>query len=197
MNLKINTGIASLLLLLAVSCTKEGINKQSSSSASLQSSTNSNAVTAFTIGQHYHGGIIFYIDNSGQHGLIAAVSDQGTGIKWKKGLNKLIGATGTAVGTGAANTQKIVDSLGTTGSYAALLCFNYVSGTFKDWYLPSKAELNLLYQKKDIVGGFAASNYWSSSEVSKLKAWDQEFGGGFQFKDDKSFTLNVRAISSF
>src|SRR6476469_9497636 len=32
---------------------------------------------AFVIGQLYGGGIIFWIDDSGQHGLIAAESDQG------------------------------------------------------------------------------------------------------------------------
>ena len=34
--------------------------------------------SAFVIGQHYGGGIIFWIDGSGQHGLIAAESDQGS-----------------------------------------------------------------------------------------------------------------------
>jgi hypothetical protein len=190
----IKTGIASLLFIIAMSCSKQGVKP---SANALQSSKSSDAVTAFTIGQHYHGGIIFYIDGTGQHGLIAAVNDQGTGISWKKGVNVITGASGIAIGTGKDNTQKIIDSLGSTGNYAAPLCWNYKVGQYQDWYLPSKAELNLLYKKKDIVGGFDATNYWSSSEVSKSKAWDQEFGGGGQFKDSKSFTLNVHAISSF
>jgi len=195
MKTSIKTGIAALLLLTAISCTKENISTPSSLAA--QSADNATEPPAFSIGQSYHGGIIFYIDATGQHGLIAATTDQGTGISWKKGVNKVTGATGTAVGTGASNTTTIVAALGSTGTYAALLCANYSSGIYSDWYLPSKAELNLLYKHKSVIPGLSSTNYWSSSEVSKGKAWDQEFGGGFQFKDDKSFTLNVRAISSF
>lgn len=194
MKTTIKTGIAALLLLSVISCTKETI---STPSSALQASDNSDAVATFTIGQSYHGGIIFYIDASGQHGLIAATSDQGTGIAWKKGVNSVTGATATAVGKGLANTNKIVAALGTTGNYAALLCYNYSVGSFKNWYLPSKDELNLMYQQSAVIGGLSGSNYWSSSEAAKGTAWDQEFGGGFQFKDSKSFTLNVRAIESF
>lgn len=188
------TGIAALLLLSAMSCTKT-IN--SPSPVTEQALDNSEATTAFSIGQSYRGGIIFYIDSTGQHGLIAATSDQGTSIAWNNGVNIVTNATGTTRGTGAANTRKIVNVQGSTGSYAALLCANYSAGSYKNWYLPSKDELNLLYKKKDIVGGFSGSNYWSSSEVTQGKAWDQEFGGGYKFKDTKNFTLNVRAISSF
>ena len=192
MKTSIKTGLAALLF-VAISCTKENIKTPSS----LQAQTTDASIQAFTIGQSYHGGIIFYIDGTGQHGLIAATSDQGTGIPWQPGGNKLTNATGIANGTGASNTATIVSVLGNTGNYAALLCSNYSSGGFSNWYLPSKAELNLLYKKRAVVGGLSSTNYWSSSEVSRGKAWDQEFGGGFQFKDTKSFTLNVRAICSF
>jgi len=193
MKTTIKTGIASLLLLSAISCTKT---VNSPSPAALLSSTGDDQTAAFTIGQSYHGGIIFYIDGTGQHGLIAATTDQSTGVSWKTGPNKVTGATATAVGTGAANTNTITASLGSTGNYAALLCANYVSGTFKNWYLPSKDELNLMYQQKAVLG-ISSGDYWSSSEVNKGKAWEQEFGGGFQFKDSKSFTLHVRAVESF
>lgn len=193
MKTTIKTGIASLLLLSAISCTKT---VNSPFPAALPSSTGDGQIAAFTIGQSYHGGIIFYIDGTGQHGLIAATSDQGTGVPWKTGPNKVTGATATAVGTGAANTNTITASLGSTGNYAALLCANYVSGTFKNWYLPSKDELNLMYQQKAVLG-ISSGDYWSSSEVNKGKAWEQEFSGGFQFKDSKSFTLHVRAVESF
>ena len=194
MKTTIKTGIASLLLLTAISCTKT-VNSPSAL-ATAQATTSDEQTAAFTIGQSYHGGIIFYIDATGLHGLIAATTDQGTGISWKTGANTVTGATATAVGTGSANTKKITTALGNTGNYAALLCANYVSGTYKNWYLPSKDELNLMYQQKAVLG-ISAGDYWSSSEVNKGKAWEQEFGGGFQFKYTKSFTLNVRAIESF
>ena len=193
MKTTIKTGIAALMLLSAISCTKS-INSPSSSFA--QASNNDDQTAAFTIGQSYHGGIIFYIDGTGQHGLIAATTDQGTGNTWKKGPNVLTGASATAVGTGLSNTNKIVAAHGNSGTYAALLCANYVSGTYVDWYLPSKDELNLMYQQKAVLG-ISTGDYWSSLEVSLGKAWEQEFGGGFQFKDKKTFTLHVRAIESF
>ena len=194
MKITLKTTIA-LLLISAMGCVKEG-----SKVSTVSQSNSSNAVAAFQIGQDYNGGKIFYIDGSGQHGLIVSTADLldnnlSAQIPWKKGPNVVTGATGTALGTGASNTQKIVNALGTTGHYAALLCYKYKSGIYKDWYLPSKDELNLLYQQSGVLG--ISGQYWSSSEVSLGKAWDQEFGGGFQFKDRKSFTLNVRAVSAF
>jgi hypothetical protein len=38
--------------------------------------------TRFSIGQHYAGGIVFYINNTGQHGLVCASGDQSAGSRW-------------------------------------------------------------------------------------------------------------------
>lgn len=190
MKTSIKTGIAAICFLFAMSCTKEKVTTTSLSTGSSDD--------AKVIGQSFHGGIIFYIDKTGRHGLIVSTNDLGTtNVAWQPGSNKVTGATGTAYGTGASNTAAIVAALGKTGNYAALLCDNYAVGTYTNWYLPSKDELNLLYAQRTVIGNLSSSNYWSSSEVSKGKAWDQEFGGGFQFKDYKTFTLMVRAVSSF
>jgi hypothetical protein len=194
----LRTGIACLLLLSAISCTKTNEHPTAITSAS----DVSNSTAAFTIGQSYHGGKIFFIDNTGQHGLIVSNDDlvtstNNTQIAWKSGPNVVTGASATAVGTGASNTATIVAAIGNKGQYAALLCSRFKVGIYVDWYLPSKNELNLLYKQRAAIGNLDATNYWSSSEVSKGKAWDQEFGGGFQFKDEKTFTLRVRAVSSF
>lgn len=193
MKTSIKTGIASLLLFSAISCTKT---IENAAPSSLPSTAKAASTESFTIGQSYGGGIIFYIDGSGEHGLIAATADQGSGIAWNNGSNIVTDATGTAVGDGKSNTNKIVNAQGKTGTYAAYLCYKYKTGEFKDWYLPSKDELNLLYQQKDAVGGLSG-DYWSSSESSKARAWEQVLDGGFQFKYSKNFTLNVRAIRSF
>lgn len=120
--------------------------------------------TVIGIGKNYQGGIIFYVDGTGAHGLIAAPTDQSDGIQWYNGSYIDTGATATAVGTGLANTKKIVTAQG-TGSYAAKLCFNLVIGAYSDWYLPSKDELNLMYQNIGLgaaapltnVGGFSSA----------------------------------------
>ena len=128
------------------------------------------------------GGLIFYDKGSYSNGwqyLEAAPSDQSTGIQWYNGSYTTTGATATAIGTGAANTQAIVASQG-AGSYAAELCADLTLGGYSDWFLPSEDELNQMYVnlKEQGRGGFASAWYWSSSEnIGSLDyAWGQYFG---------------------
>ena len=62
----------------------------------------------------------------------------------------------------------------------------------EDWRLPTKEELNEIYKNRD--GGFADSNYWSSTEADNGNAWLQSFGGGYQYGTNKNYTYNVRAV---
>ena len=43
--------------------------------------------TSYYIGQSYGGGIIFYIDGTGQHGYISAASDQSGGETWSNAVS--------------------------------------------------------------------------------------------------------------
>lgn len=153
---------------------------------------------AFVIGQHYGGGIIFWIDDSRQHGLIAAESDQGFNW-WGDRFYLVTGATGTAVGTGAVNTGRIIKTQGLQYTYAALLCVDYRGGGFADWFLPSKDELYLLYLQKDVVGGFIRGAYWSSSEsdVDHTVAWTKFFYNNDAVVSHKDRFDGVRAIRAF
>jgi len=65
------------------------------------------------------------------------------------------------------------------------------------WHLPTKNELNLLYQQKAVVGGFASDLYWSSTEDDGVKAWVQGFSYGGQYGLDKSSSHRVRAVRAF
>jgi Protein of unknown function (DUF1566) len=161
----------------------------------------------FTIGQSYGGGIIFYIDGSGQHGLIAAPNDQSVSINWTPSNNfpVTVNASGLAIGTGASNTTNIISAQGNV-SYAASLCrLFYAGGGFTDWYLPSLYELNALFLQRNIVGGFPDPNivgmafYWSSSEISADNAWMIDFAnaGPNQQSFNKVNSIYVRAIRSF
>ena len=62
------------------------------------------------------------------------------------------------------------------------------------WRLPTKDELNLIYENKNVVGGFANSYYWSSTEGDINYAWNQSFGKGFQNYLSRTNTYYVRAV---
>ena len=78
--------------------------------------------------------------------------------------------------------------------------------TYGDWYLPSKEELNLMFQNKVTIdatatanGGaaFAGFSYWSSTEDNSGDAWGQGFISGSQISVGKDFTFYVRAVRAF
>ncbi len=150
---------------------------------------------------------MFYVYDNGQHGLIAATADQnsGSGIQWYNGTNRFTGTTGDGLNAGAMNTALIVATQiadNQAGNFAAKVCADYsvtVSGiTYGDWYLPSKHELNLLYLKKTVVGGFTRGAYWSSAEDYDNFAWYFDFASGkANYYDGKDNASYVRAVRAF
>ena len=156
------------------------------------------------IGESYGGGIVFYVYDNGQHGLIAATADQSSGIQWSNGIYRTTGTVGDGLNAGAMNTAMIVATQmadNQSGNFAAKVCADYSVTmdyiTYGDWYLPSKYELNLFYQQRDVVGGFADHSYWSSSEYNQSIAWIQAFYDGAQFYIFKNNAIYVRAIRAF
>lgn len=157
---------------------------------------------AHSIGESYGGGIVFYVYDQGQHGLIAYTAD--TELRWYGGTYTNTCAKGDGVGAGKANTAIIIANQGSVDgvTFAARACNEHsvtVGGVkYGDWYLPSKFELNLLYLQKSVVGGFAYDNYyWSSTEYDSGKAWCQAFLSGSQVNGSKSNSFYVRAIRAF
>lgn len=162
----------------------------------------------FYIGQKYGGGVIFYIDDSGQHGLIAAPSDQSRGAVWgcsgvledsnpeRNSLTNL-SARSDVIGRGQANTRAIVNGCGESG-IAARICDELVLNGYNDWFLPSLNELSQMCQHKDVIGGFAAMQYWSSTEQNESSVWEEDFSGESNaFFKDKNTMLGVRAVRAF
>lgn len=177
------------------------------------------ALRQYKIGDMAQGGIVFYVDESGEHGLVADTVDLSTGIRWHAGTNGNTQAKGDGPFAGEMNTAIIISSqvaIGDDGgTYAARLCAELQKGGYGDWYLPSKEELDLMWKNLHrfgcsnvapdssacltALGGFAASIYWSSSESDVNGAWLQDFNNGVQSDSVvKDFSNGrVRAIRAF
>jgi hypothetical protein len=176
-----------------------------------------------TIGETYQGGIIFWVDNTGEHGLIASKNDlnNNEGIEWRNGEsgNKITNARANGIGAGSSNTRIIIAEQtadNQTGNFAALVADRYSvqedgespcaltaepnKACYGDWYLPSLYELNLLKVNLQTqkLSSFAPDYYWSSTEASVSSAWLVNFGTGDVIKSDKASTLgHVRAVRQF
>ena len=141
--------------------------------------------------------LLFLVDATGTHGLIADTKDIGTGGWYIGAVAITTGATAKRIGAGKSNTRKIVLALGNTSRYAVLLCSEYNGEGYKDWFLPSKKELHALYKKQAVVGGFFGARHWSSSEVDASNAWYQFFSSGEQFIVPKEWAAHIRPIRAF
>jgi hypothetical protein len=75
----------------------------------------------------------------------------------------------------------------------------YKGGNFSDWYLPTKEELNLVYQnlQKSGIAKLGTDWYWSSSEFKDILAWGQGFDGGRQASGAKYSGYSVRPVRAF
>jgi hypothetical protein len=187
------------------------------------------------------GGTVFYVHTSGTFAcgatlsqactyLEAAPTDYQVDNERKRVVwgcyGTATGALATEIGTGKANTDKILKNCITTSGFAADVADKYSTtntvdapGAAGQWFLPSKDELNLLckiysngrtdttdyrdYQNgctgnEAPTGGFASFSYWSSSEEDDATiAWRQNFNYGFQYKSIKTSTHYVRPVRAF
>lgn len=148
----------------------------------------------YTIGQVYGGGVIYHIYPNGMHGLISSTTNQGTSITW--GLSGVVGTTDD----GQANTTQIVNSVG-PGNYAASICQSLVLNGYNDWYLPSIGELHLLFEQRNVVGGFngPAFYFWSSTGYALDNSYAEATGfiNGYTAEILKTELHAVRAIRKF
>ncbi|WP_257018464.1 hypothetical protein [Winogradskyella pacifica] len=159
-----------------------------------------------TIGEFRYGGVVFWIDpTDNTHGLVCAIADQSSAIQWSNGSYIVTGATGVAIGTGAANTATIITAQGATETnYAAGLAKAYTGGGFNDWFLPSDDELKEIFLNGAAIEATATANggavfnttfYWSSTEVNFEKAETSKLTNNGSAA--KGWGYNVRAVRAF
>jgi hypothetical protein len=126
------------------------------------------------IGESYQGGIIFYVNSYGNHGLILALTDQGSAENWYN----------------APNTISDMTNYGLNGQSQS------------GWRLPTRHELNLMYLTRsstvqttayDFINGI----YWSSSESIYTNGYTQHLITGAISSPSKTNSYNIRAIHEF
>ena len=172
------------------------------------------------------GGIVFYVDESqstGSRYLEAAPNTWSGGaadpaLAWCSDVVTLIAGTfGTAIGTGNANTNLMVNGVACTSSTGAANSVRAYAGnlTAGSWFLPSKDELNQLCKyargqstsvaNKAVVcnntgallPAFLGTFYWSSSQADATNAQMQSFGNGDPSSTGKVSLILVRPVRAF
>jgi hypothetical protein len=158
------------------------------------------------------GGIVFYdagkTQSWGRYLEIAPKSCEGERLPWRPAnLNGEIYSgkaaarmrvEAKALGMGKANTVRVTFMIGRTPrDYAAKFAADSVCGGKDDWFLPSKDELDIAFNRlaqnrvagtDTPVGGFNKGYYWTSSDYNNKTAWTQYFMDGQQF--DRVQTLD-------
>lgn len=171
-------------------------------------------------GLNYRGGIIFYLDINNGNGLLAAQINQTSTnyeiMDWGCENNSISSAENALIWSGQSNTTSIINNCSSSG-IAALICDSLQLNGYSDWFLPSKDELNLMYEnlhlngfgnfKEDVTVNIGNAihhtiYYWSSTQSSNYgnMAWVQTFSDGSQYDLEvgiKSFKNMVRAVRMF
>ena len=204
-------GTAVITATLDYASTKETVvSFAASGTATIRTDYKGKNSNDFVIGDTYQGGLIFYLDDIGG-GLVAAPSDQPSRAPWTNNgsYTTPIPGAGTAIGTGYQNTVEI-EAWDTSSGTAADICANLSLGGYTDWFLPSKDEMNLMYQNigqgnaggLGNVGGFKGNPpndiYWTSSASSISRAVTIYFiNGNFGNDDPAANSWWVRAARTF
>ena len=142
------------------------------------------------------GGIVFYDKGNSSGGwryLEAWTADESGRHQWMTNQLSTPG-TSTAIGSGYRNTYTAMSGI---QHPVAQLAINARHGGFSDWFLPSRDELDMMYQQRDLIGGFDSVWYWSSSEDNRYSAWFQLFSNGSQSIQTKVDRLLVRLVRAF
>jgi len=169
------------------------------------------------VGDFAHGGVVFYVEPCGTRGLVVSLEDlnKGAGLRWGKGGSSFIkiNAKGDGLYAGKRNTSLIISVQAAKDyfdDHAALVCANFDGGGYGDWYLPSIAELVLVFENRPIIektalanGGNAFSHntfYWTSNEgndTQNREVFGVNFSNGAAVTMFKGDPLLVRAVRAF
>lgn len=153
------------------------------------------------VGDQIGGGTVFLV--IGPHlGLVVAEMAGNDLVNWGcLGVN--VQNTFNDVFQGEFNSDKINNThinAACNGNFAVNMCLNLTQGGYNDWYLPSKDELNALYDcySQGYLPDLQDKKIWSSTQYDSQKAWSQTFNSnGTQLSENKDISNSVIAIRTF
>jgi len=152
------------------------------------------------LGDYYKGGIIFYLDETEQHGLIAAETDLVYSFQDKfdwGSTTQLIGAD--SEDDGRNNTEIMMQY--SSGTSAGAPFKNLVIKGYSDWYIPAKNQLILLKTNANYLQGWHTNSdeakYWSSTELSLDKAYALNMVALMGTTVTKHYAYRIRPIREF
>ena len=157
------------------------------------------------IGDYAFGGIVFYIDSTGEHGLVVSDNNNNNSstYMWGCSFEEITGADGFELGTGFQNTLDIISGCNQE-NIAATVCSSFLHENYDDWYLPSIYELELMvntvgHQDAELgnIIQLESAMYWSSSEENLQFAKKINSGSKIILNDSKGNFNRVRPIRSF
>lgn len=198
----INLAVCSFCLLLTSNIYSQDVvlpplnQDNSSGNVLVQSNDGRISQSKYEIGDFAHGGVVFFVDETGQHGLVTQLWNLLGNVIWSNThQSSFTGAAADGYGGGSNNTAIIVsqNAGNLVNTYAAGVCHQISSTTdgitYGDWYLPSIYELELLFNNVTAVNNIISSlpdasfqgftdrtirtnvNYWSSTESAADAAW--------------------------
>lgn len=154
---------------------------QTSDTDSENTSQGSSEPKELNIGDEFEGGYVFYIDSTGEHGLIAAIKDHDVKSSHDRG-------------------KEFCKELET-------VLANYEANGYEDWRLPTMEELNLLYDNKEKIPGLNLTGKLDNQERLGVYVADpinpdcsadcKKFVDGAEDNFWLDRTLNYRLVRSF
>lgn len=156
-------------------------------------------------------GVVFFVNDSGEHGWVIALEDEGLftwgGYGDDTELDNYTSRRSAASDTAGYNNTKAILEL--AKDYPAFNAVDFENG----WYLPAAGQLKRLYKNlKDVNASIEKANglivkpiglpYWSSTEYSDIDAWYLITIGGLEYTSDgyndhKDGVRLVRSVRDF
>lgn len=155
----------------------------------------------YAVGDYAYGGIVIWVDQTGHHGLLCSLSNQGPFI-WDNESMSTAQAKGDGILAGELNTI-IINAHPVSSGVGPFVAYN----SCPTYYMPSKMEMNLIYQNRAIINATALAHsgealiatavYWTSTEISSTAAWGVDFYNQSTNTYSKLNKFLVRPVKAF